>query len=590
MQDVYRAETVACTLASYLASPNDVLKLDNRACANCIAKPRERVVPDQDFRDLAYNKITTKGLQILWVPGHVNIHETQTYSEYRDAKGNQQCANMGTSLPQTYRTQPETWDIMLHGTQLPTPPRTWLLKLRSQKVIEDVHWTTWLPLKGTRRTTWLPWLWGHARWHDCAAPWERNAVACPLCKKRHGTSVQCRLVQCDAWSDIFLDRWVSWWGSISLQATSWLASADEAQLWKCACLHIPKALVELLPPQEKPLLRRHVALFQFRALQGVQQLREQFVGPTPQSAAISPLWLTPYVRPKPAPVAAPTAKQLREQVHAPWGIKPRRKIPNSVQQLIDIEAWITDAKQANDEEGVRHIHQRPTSGPHLKQQADMRMIALFETHNVFLETHSHRISEVWEAAYHVHTLCIRLETLQYTTHDTASKCKLVKTDFFINSVTVMISYWEVMRFPLLDFHRRRHADLTAFEEMKTLFCTQHLQRLNMGLAHMHQGNRVLNKLTQYAGDCETLALRMKDTMLAEATQAVLQQQKSSQAMTRAWRKRQQQTDLTGQTLKKQRTTQSQDETIVCLTGKECTDDDKDGQNDATCLCGEGSWD
>ena len=147
-----------------------------------------------------------------------------------------------------------------------------------------------------------------------------------------------------------------------------------------------------------------------------------------------------------------------------------------------------------------------------------------------------------------------------------------------------------MRFPLLDFHRRRHADLTAFEEMKTLFCTQHLQRLNMGLAHMHQGNRVLHKLTQYAGDCETLALRMKDTMLGEATQAVLQQQKSSQAMTRAWRKRQQQTDLTGQTLKKQRTTQSQDETIVCLTGKECTDDDKDGQNDATWLCGEGSWD
>ena len=108
-------------------------------------------------------------------------------------------------------------------------------------------------------------------------------------------------------------------------AARWLAQSSAQQQWMCACLQVPKTLLEALPPEEKALTRRHVGFFQLRALQGVQELRGQFVGST-VSSQVSPLWLTPYQGSKVVP-KQPTAKQLRQEVHAPWGIKRKTKLP-----------------------------------------------------------------------------------------------------------------------------------------------------------------------------------------------------------------------------------------------------------------------
>ena len=153
MQEVYRAEVVACTLAAVLAKPNDEIKLDNRACATCISQPRRRVVPDQDFRDVAFEEIQQKRLQVQWTPGHVLLQDTMTFEAYVDAKGNQradECAKMGTHLRYPTETPGEMWDIVLLGSKMPSPPRSWLLKMRKQKRMQEAHWTSWLPLKGTK--------------------------------------------------------------------------------------------------------------------------------------------------------------------------------------------------------------------------------------------------------------------------------------------------------------------------------------------------------------------------------------------------------------------------------------------------------
>ena len=253
-----------------------------------------------------------------------------------------------------------------------------------------------------RRTAWLPWLWGHVRWHDCAPPWERNPAPCTLCSGRHGASVQSRLLQCPVWNAIFMDHWVGWWGAMSQLATTWLSSTSESEHWKCVCLHIPKTLVDSLPLQEKPFLRKHVALFQFQALQGVRQLREQLVGPAPHTTSVSPLWLTPYTQPNSPPplVTVPTAKQLREQVHAPWGIKPRREAKRPLQEPVDVETWIAQAMGAKDTDAVQHIQQRPALLTAMVQQAETKLIALVELHQILLEAYCSKTSTAWEDAQH----------------------------------------------------------------------------------------------------------------------------------------------------------------------------------------------
>ena len=69
---MYRAETIACALASELAKPGDDIILDNQSVVKATPIKRKGVVKDQDYRDIGYLNSSSKRLTIRWTPGHRN--------------------------------------------------------------------------------------------------------------------------------------------------------------------------------------------------------------------------------------------------------------------------------------------------------------------------------------------------------------------------------------------------------------------------------------------------------------------------------------------------------------------------------------
>jgi hypothetical protein len=532
---------VACTIAAALAKPQDIIKLDNKACANSIAIKRARVVPDQDFRDLAYLEISAKNLLVQWTPGHVNLQETPTYTSFRDARGNHladEMAKIGTLLQ--YPAPPTThpWDILLHGSKLPQPPKTWIMKLRRQKVVEGAHWTTWLPLKSLRRSSWVRWLWGQARWPDCGAPWERNPSFCPHCPKLHGTSVQMRLAHCDLWKPAFFDAWVTWWGGLSQLASQWLSTATDIQLWSAVCLQIPLSLIDSLPFQERPLLRRHVALFQFQAIHGVKQLMEIFLGPAkPDTSHISPIWLTPYIPPKPGPTPLPTAKLLREYVHAPWGIRPRRKITPPPSAPLNIDEWLAQAKLHQDLEAVQHILSRPVTIMLQKQQLQLRFIGILETFQVLLHAHAEVVLHTWTTMLQYQQLRQLYLTLHSQTVQLYATHKRPKYDLFAHSVVATSSYWEMLTTPLQTFKNNLYVATETYHTEKARLCETIINTLTQELTCLQLQNAIYNRFVLYTADSETLLNQQKHNLLQESKHLLSLQLTHRAEMYKAWRKR-----------------------------------------------------
>ena len=175
-QQVYRAETIACALASELASEGDEIVLDNQGVVKATPIKRKGVVKDQAYRDIGYHNASTKRLTIQWTPGHRTLEQATTYSDYEDIQGNNHSdvlANMGDNLPMDSQ-QPQPHDIVIVGQIMPTPAKAWIPQVRRQKHTPEVHWVSWLPMKHYRRNAWTPWLWGQVRWWGTGAPWERS--------------------------------------------------------------------------------------------------------------------------------------------------------------------------------------------------------------------------------------------------------------------------------------------------------------------------------------------------------------------------------------------------------------------------------
>ena len=173
-QQVYRAETIACALASELASPGDDIILDNQSVVKATPIKRKGVVKDQDYRDIGYLNTSSKRLTIRWTPGHRTLEQATTYKDYQDIQGNNHSdvlANMGDNLPMDSQ-QPQPHDIVITGQIMPTPAKAWIMQVRRQKQTPEVHWVSWLPMKHYRRNAWTPWLWGQVRWWGVGAPWE----------------------------------------------------------------------------------------------------------------------------------------------------------------------------------------------------------------------------------------------------------------------------------------------------------------------------------------------------------------------------------------------------------------------------------
>ena len=97
-QQVYWAETIACALASELASEGDEIILDDQGVRESHPYKRKGVVKDQDYRDIGYHNASTKGLIIRWTLGHRTLEQATAYRDYKDIQGNNHSdvlANMG---------------------------------------------------------------------------------------------------------------------------------------------------------------------------------------------------------------------------------------------------------------------------------------------------------------------------------------------------------------------------------------------------------------------------------------------------------------------------------------------------------------
>ena len=148
-QQVYRAETIACTLASELASEGDEIVLDNQGVVKATFVKRKGVVKDQDYRDIGYHNASTKRLTIRWTPGHRTLEQATTYSDYKDIQGNNHSdvlANMGDNLPMDSQ-QPPPHDILIIGQIMPTSAKAWIMQVRGKKHTPEVHGVSRLPMK-----------------------------------------------------------------------------------------------------------------------------------------------------------------------------------------------------------------------------------------------------------------------------------------------------------------------------------------------------------------------------------------------------------------------------------------------------------
>ena len=155
----------------------------------------------------------------------------------------------------------------------PTAAKKWIIEYRNKVKWVGTHWTSWLPIRGTRRMTWITWLWGNVRWQGTGAPWERGKEKCPLCGCTHGTTVHNRLIQCAVWEPEFRKMWTNSWGDWATQMEDWYNKATPEDRHRFSKLQIPESLTEALQPGQKRELRRQVAEHQYLAMIGMTQLR-----------------------------------------------------------------------------------------------------------------------------------------------------------------------------------------------------------------------------------------------------------------------------------------------------------------------------
>ena len=136
--------------------------------------------------------------------------------------------------------------------------------------------------------TWVKWHWGNERWDGCGVPWDHNAVKCPICNTRHGTTVQERLIQCPKWAPSFRLAWTQSWGTWAEYAEQWYENASPEDMHHVACLRVPSSFYDQLPQGYGPHFREHVAHHQYMMLHIVYRLRKEFTMPPKDNEATQP--------------------------------------------------------------------------------------------------------------------------------------------------------------------------------------------------------------------------------------------------------------------------------------------------------------
>ena len=165
-QDSYRAELQGSVLVTARARLGNSLILDNKAVVDHGPRSPDRECADMDLRKQLHTNLADTPIPLLWIAGHQHIRSAHTHQQKADIRRNHEVdalAKKATGLPLPDIPPQDVSDIHVGGGPAPTPAKKWILDTRIMPVFTGTHWTSWLPLGGTRRAYWLQWLWGNVR-------------------------------------------------------------------------------------------------------------------------------------------------------------------------------------------------------------------------------------------------------------------------------------------------------------------------------------------------------------------------------------------------------------------------------------------
>ena len=274
-----------------LAEDGDTLALDNKAVVDYGHVRPHREASDMDYRLPLADKLQQKGASLRWIPGHREEAQATSPADQQDIKRNNEMdllAKHGTRLPLEEVAPEQPHSIVLAGAEAPTPAKKWINTFRRYGKWTGCHWTTWLPMRGTRRMLWLQWLWGNIRWEGCAAPWDKSRADCSVCSDMHGQTVHKRLIQCPTWRAPFLQAWAKTWERWQTFAEVWLDSASEEDMQLVSMLRIPKSFLGTIPLKSRKWLRQRVSWHQYHMLHEVVRLRRVLPMPRRRTAQTFP--------------------------------------------------------------------------------------------------------------------------------------------------------------------------------------------------------------------------------------------------------------------------------------------------------------
>ena len=277
----YRVELQSFAVKLALGSGHQEPIYYNKAVVDHALHLSHRQCSDMDLRLTIQEEPQNKPLRSRWVPSHRDIAKVKTKEERTDIKRNDEVglAKIATGLPLPEYTPTHPGDIAVNGGPAPTLAKKWVIERKHYDLFSGTHWVSWLLGKGTRRMTWVKWLWRNEQWDGCGVPWDHNVVKCSMCNTRHGTDVHKQLIQCPKWVPSFQKAWTHSWGTWAEYAAQWYDKAFLGDMHHVARFRIPSAFYDQLSEGYGPHFSEHVGHHQYMMLHTVYQLRKEFTMP-----------------------------------------------------------------------------------------------------------------------------------------------------------------------------------------------------------------------------------------------------------------------------------------------------------------------
>ena len=141
-----------------MADEGGTLTLDNNAIVDHGPQHPHREASDMDYRVPLADALKEKKVTLKWILGHRQLSQAQNATEREEIRPNNEVdrlAKQGTRLPLEEVTPTQPYSIVIDGAEAPTPAKKWINAFRGYGRWTGGHWTTWLPMRGTRRMLWF---------------------------------------------------------------------------------------------------------------------------------------------------------------------------------------------------------------------------------------------------------------------------------------------------------------------------------------------------------------------------------------------------------------------------------------------------